>query len=56
MSNWKTAMYLGLISAQSRLTEHIHTVRTLRDLIQYDPDRADLYRDCLERLREGYDL
>ena len=54
--NWETCMYLDLMAAQSRLAEHIRTVQTLEDLIQRDPAHADLYRDCLSKLGEGYDL
>jgi hypothetical protein len=49
-------MYLDLMAAQSRLAEHIRTIRTLEDLIQHDPGHAELYRGCLEKLGEGYDL
>ena len=55
--NWKTAMYLDLWNALSpRRSEHDRTVRTLQDLIVSDPARADLYRGCLAKLEEGYDL
>lgn len=56
MSNWKTDLYQSLINAQARQAEHDQTVRTLQDLIQHDPERADLYRGCLDKLRTGYDL
>ena len=54
--NWKTELYQSLINAQARQAEHDQTVRTLRYLIKRDPEHADLYRGCLDKLRTGYDL
>ena len=62
--NWKTAMYLDMIDAQSvptRKAEHDRTVQTLKDLIAHARERGDadmerLFRQCLAKLEEGYDL
>ena len=63
--NWKTAMYLDMMDAQSsvpaRKAEHDRTVRTLKDLIAHARERGDadmerLFRQCLAKLEEGYDL
>ena len=62
--NWKTAMYLDTIDAQSvptRKAEHDRTVRTLKGLIAHARERGDadmerLFRQCLAKLESGYDL
>lgn len=63
--NWKTAMYLDTIDAQSvptRKAEHDRTVRTLKDLITHAQERGDadmesLFRQCLATYEKaGYDL
>ena len=56
--NWKTAMYIDLWTAQGagRQGEHDRAVRTLEDLIIHQPKYAELWRRCLAKLEEGYDL
>ena len=55
-----TLSYVEQMAAQATAAnhqaEHDRTVRTLEDLIEHDPDRADLYRGCLAKLEGGYDL
>jgi hypothetical protein len=54
--NWKTAMYLDLMEAQFNTAEHDRTIQTLESLVKSDPEHAELWRGCLEKIRAGYDL
>lgn len=56
--NWKTAMYLDLWTQgkAGRQEEHDRAVRTLEDLIIHQPKYSELWRRCLAKLEEGYDL
>lgn len=62
---WKAQMYLDLIKAQAesqhRITLHNQAVNTLTALVRQTHAEGkisleSLYRGCLSKLREGYDL
>lgn len=64
--NWKTAMYLDMMDAQSsapaRKAEHDRTAETLKDLIALahekgDAGMEDFFKRCLDKYeREAWDL